>query len=96
MTFMSRPYTPGNYLEHRPMTPRLRAAFRARAEYRANRAALEALGVNEWGYILTRLKDQGFASAVMPEVPSSNDGRPAHVRVPGLVVANPTGDQVNA
>lgn len=94
MTFMSVPYDANRYLEHRPMTPRLRAAFRARNEFRANQTALEQLGITEWQFILSRLRDQGFASPAMPEAPPNDDGRPAHVRLPGLIVEHPSGNQV--
>ena len=96
MSFMVRPYNPDNFLEHQRMSARLRAAFRARNEFRANRAALEQLGVSEWQFILTRLRDQGFTNVVLPEAPPNDDGRPAHVRLPGLIVEHPTGNQVNA
>ena len=94
MTFMSVPYDANRYLEHQRMSARLRAAFRARNEFRANQAALGALGVTQWTFILSRLRDQGFANVVLPETPLSNDGRPAHARVPGLIVEHPTGNQV--
>lgn len=90
--YMVLPFNP-DYLEKPRMTPRLKAAFAAQAEFRKHRSSLEKLGISESQFVASRLKDLGF-SRVEIEQGRNSDDRPLHVRLPGLVVENPTPSQV--
>ncbi|MFO0905684.1 MAG: hypothetical protein U0939_21930 [Pirellulales bacterium] len=92
--YMVLPFNP-DYLEQPRMSARLKAAYAAQAEFRKHRASLGKLGLTEDQFVLSRLKDLGF-SRVEIEPERKSDGRPAHVRVPGLLVEFPTGNQVGA
>lgn len=88
----------GHYLQQTgttsmPTIEQIRA--RAALEFRQQRAVFEGMGLTEEQFVKSRLVD-AFGYSPAPSLGRGADTRPAHERLPGLVVANPVGNQVGA